>query len=352
MTDCCQKRKICHANGTGEQVLMFGYTAKEGCEAKFDAIVQEVAHGFYNMKTGIRDLRVCHPREGEVAFCITFTGKEDMEKFKMGPASDAYDMLKGVMVEEEQKYTGGCLMPDCHSLASLIDTLKQKLVSKSYNDHDVEGVRKEICKWYPRDEEWRKFVHWDESPHKYTRNLMFSNEFVDVILMCWPPGCKSSIHDHDESSCWAYCVEGQVSEVQYHIPKFDSSIENNKSSTAVGRCTALREKCVSHLRAGDCAYVRNDIGLHMVCNNTDKPAYTMHIYAPGLRRFKIFAERGDVSIHTLAEPPMTSVAGVRTSTWTDDVDPEGVIDFDSWNSFQLGRQKSSTNSECDSGSSA
>eukprot|EP01064_Diplonema_japonicum_P007478 TRINITY_DN1510_c4_g1_i1.p1 TRINITY_DN1510_c4_g1~~TRINITY_DN1510_c4_g1_i1.p1 ORF type:complete len:358 (+),score=70.51 TRINITY_DN1510_c4_g1_i1:27-1076(+) len=348
MTSCCEKRKICHANGTGEQVLMFGYEAKPGFEEKFDVIVQEVAHGFYSMRTGIRDIKVCHPKEGEVAFCVTFTGKDDMEKFKMGPANDAYELLMDVIVGKDTKFTGGCLMPDCHSMASMIEYLKRTLKSKTYASHDVEGTRREICKWYPRDEEWKRYIHWDPSPKKYTRNLMFSNEFMDVILMCWPAGCKSSIHDHDESSCWAYCVEGEVKEIQYHVPKYDSTIE---TGNAIGRCTALREKCVSTLRAGDCAYVRNDIGLHMVCNTTDKPAFTMHVYAPGLRRFKIFAEQGDVSIHTLAEPPMTSIEGVINAAWTTETDPEGVLCPESWNSFQLGRQRSTTNSECDSGSS-
>ena len=35
---------------------------------------------------------------------------------------------------------------------------------------------------------------------------------MDVLLMCWPPGHVSKIHDHDESSCFVLVVEGSVTE--------------------------------------------------------------------------------------------------------------------------------------------
>ena len=335
---CCDGRKICH-QGTGEQVMMFTYTACEGREEEFEEIIQRVAHGFYNMETGIRDMRVCHPRVGEAAFCITFTGRADMERFKAGPARDAWVELQPVVQEGGEKYTAGCLMPDTNTFVNLIDVLRKKIIGSSYATHDVEGVRREICKWFPRRHEWEKFIHWDESPKKYTRNLMYGDEKMDVILMCWPPHCSSTIHDHDESSCWAYCIEGEVKETQYTMPCFDRTFYNSEGAKAgaVGRCTDLREKCVSSMRGGDCAYVTNAIGLHRVHNDTDKPAYTMHVYAPGLRKFKIFAEAGSVSINALAEAPMTSIDGVRQASWTSATNPDGVVDIAAWNTAQRGK---------------
>ena len=342
---CCSDRKICHANGTGEQVLMFQYKSIEGMEKEFEYTVQQIAHGFYNMETGVSDIKVCHPKEGEVAFCITFTGKDDMELFKKGPGLDAWLKLRDLVINDGEGYLGGCLMPDTHTLSSLMETLKKMIVGKSAIEHDVAGVREQICKWYPREEEWSKFVHWDEHhPEKYTRNLMFATEHFDAILMCWPPGCSSTIHDHDESSCWAFCVEGQVKEIQYHTPKFDRCAQTGGS---VQRCTPLKRKCVSLLNVGDCAYVTNEIGLHRVCNPTDKPAYTMHVYAPGLRKFKIFVESGNVSINTLAQPPMTSFNGIRSEE-ADGADPDGVIDIEAWNEYQRGRQYCPTDTSTES----
>ena len=334
------KRQICHACGTGEQVMMFNYKALPGKEAKFETLVQRIAHGYYALETGICDIRVCHPAEGEVAFCLTFTSKTDMQRFKDGPARDTWEELRPYIQEDTERYIAGCLMPDTHSFSTMVEMLKRKVIGSCFAGHDVEGVRKEICKWYPRREEWERFVHWDENPSKYTRNLMFGNECMDVILMCWPAGCQSTIHDHDESSCWAYCIEGEVKETQYTMPVFDKTFAGEKVAGSVGRCSDLRVKCVSTLREGDCAYVTNDIGLHRVSNETDQPAFTMHVYAPGLRKFKIFAETGDVSINTLAEPKMTSIDGIFQPEWTKDIDPDGVVDIAAWNTAQKGKPES------------
>eukprot|EP01061_Rhynchopus_euleeides_P012290 TRINITY_DN21944_c0_g1_i1.p1 TRINITY_DN21944_c0_g1~~TRINITY_DN21944_c0_g1_i1.p1 ORF type:complete len:251 (+),score=114.56 TRINITY_DN21944_c0_g1_i1:45-797(+) len=235
-SDPAGRRKICHACGTGEQVIMFNYKARPGMESKFEVLVQRIAHGYYNLEKGIRDIRVCHPAEGEVAFCLTFTSKADLERFREGPARDAWEELRPYVLEDNEKYIAGCLMPDTNTFATLLEQLKRRILGSSYSGHDVEGVRKEICKWYPRRDEWERFIHWDENPKKYTRNLMFHNECMDVILMCWPPGCASSIHDHDESSCWAYCIEGEVKETQYTMPIFDRSFySEERPAGAVGR---------------------------------------------------------------------------------------------------------------------
>ena len=59
-------------------------------------------------------------------------------------------------------------------------------------------VRNQISHWFPRPEEYSKYIHWDEDKSKYTRNLIYGNEYMDVLLMCWPPGSKSAIHSHDD----------------------------------------------------------------------------------------------------------------------------------------------------------
>ena len=60
----------------------------------------------------------------------------------------------------------------------------------------------------------------------------------------------------------------------------------------------------SRLAAGEggvtTAYANNDIALHRVENRTDAPAFTLHIYAPGLRKIKLFRECGEVSVCTVS----------------------------------------------------
>ena len=63
------------------------------------------------------------------------------------------------------------------------------------------------------------------------------------------------------------------------------------------------------------AYANNDIGVHRVENRSpDKPAYTMHIYAPGLRKIKVFKEQGNVCVHTVAHVSLMSEDGSKVCT--------------------------------------
>jgi len=113
--------------------------------------------------------------------------------------------------------------------------------------------------------------------------------------MCWPPGCKSTIHDHDTSSCWVTVVEGSVHEVQYQLPQLDRKFleaEQKDPASAVGHCGKLKLVNVAELDTGGVTgtYANNDIGIHRVENRTSSLACTLHVYAPPLRKMKIFSE--------------------------------------------------------------
>jgi len=349
----CKKRpKLCEM-GTGEIVHIISYKALPSKIEEFECKAQSMANCLYHMQSGITDIRVCHPKCGEVIFVITFLSKRDQEMFQDGPQRDGEKAFEG-LVEKGDKETmiqmTGCLMPAAHTLKSLLAYLKMNVIGSSHNEHDVRSIQKELSKWYPRPSEFEKYVHWDDKdPNKYTRNLIFSNVNMDVILMCWPPGSKSSIHDHDESSCWVVMVEGSIVEVQYGMPQVDRKFietEMRNPSGAVGRCGKLRILNEAKLDPGGCtsSYANNDIGIHRVENRTTRPAYTLHVYAPPLQKMKIFKETGEVSVHTVQRCPFTSIDGERC------IDNEGIvgkrkaadIDVEAWNGDQYFNQRSQT----------
>jgi hypothetical protein len=39
-----------------------------------------------------------------------------------------------------------------------------------------------------------------------------------LLLMAWPPGATSPIHDHQGSKCWMTCVDGSLTEYRYERP--------------------------------------------------------------------------------------------------------------------------------------
>jgi cysteine dioxygenase len=206
----------------------------------------------------------------------------------------------------------------------------------------VPAIQHELSLWFPREEEWRKYIKFDEAnPKQYTRNLVFTNQHMDVILMCWPAGCKSSIHDHEESSCWVALVEGTAVEVKFALPKLDRQflkMESVNPRCAAGRCGPLQRLGETEMRdAGGHpgGYVNNDIGIHRVENRSDKPAYTLHVYAPGLRKMRIFSEAGEV--RTVMVPPWKDATGGDVKgeyhVYQETDCKQEVVEPDKWNMF-------------------
>jgi cysteine dioxygenase len=163
---------------------------------------------------------------------------------------------------------------------------------------------------------------------------------MEVLLMCWPAGARSLVHCHDESSCWVSLVEGQVHEVQYDAPPgMDGDFfarAMHDPDGAVGRCGPLRVSSVAALGApGEPTgtYANNELGLHAIENRSARDAITLHVYAPRLRRMKVFRDAGaDGSIASVASVgTFMSEMGEVTGRWRADTDPDGLIDVTAWN---------------------
>lgn len=301
-----KRRKLCEL-GTGEMVHILSYKALPDKIQEFEVIIQSLAHKIYQMKSAVTDVRVCHPCCGEVFFIMTFLSKDDLNCWLEGPQKEANETLAGLIENNKPSLiTSGCLMPACHTLHSLLEYLEKNVVGASHTDHDTMAVKRELAKWHPRASEVEKYVNWDpDNPTKYTRNLILGNENMDVILMCWPSGSVSTIHDHDQSSCWVMMVEGSVNEVQYAMPQVDRKFietEWANPTGATGRCGKLKVINVATLEAGGitATYANNDIGLHRIENRSPHPAYTLHVYAPPLTKMKIFKESGEVHVHSVS----------------------------------------------------
>jgi cysteine dioxygenase len=330
------ERKLCSL-GTGERVHILSYEAKEPAAVpEFERIVQGIAFNLHEMEAGISDVRVCHPRCGEATFIVTVVSTHESQRFAREIVPQIEQALQ--RLGSRRLSQTGSLMPQAHSLSSLITQLAKTVRGSSHAEHDIAGVRHEIGKWFPRREEYARYVHWDQdAPGKYTRNLVFSSEEMEVLLMCWPAGSRSAIHCHDDSSCWVAAVEGQVVEVQFQTPKTDRKFFQDSMTNpngAIGRCGPLKVSNVTVLGMPDSpmdTYANNDIGIHRIENRTDAPAITLHVYAPRLRKMTIFKQAGDHSIASVAAVSYMSEGGELTGLWGRNTDPDGVIDVDAWN---------------------
>eukprot|EP01065_Artemidia_motanka_P036548 TRINITY_DN44499_c0_g1_i1.p1 TRINITY_DN44499_c0_g1~~TRINITY_DN44499_c0_g1_i1.p1 ORF type:complete len:405 (+),score=114.14 TRINITY_DN44499_c0_g1_i1:60-1217(+) len=350
-----KRRKICCDLGSGEVVLVLSFKARPGREECFDVVCQSVAHGLHHLTTGVSDVRVVHTHPPactpEVIFVVTFISREDRDKFRDGPQKDLTQAFADVTVNGEARFEScGHLMPDSHTFETLLESLKKLVRGTTYREHDIPKIQAALGKWFPRPAEVKKFQHWDlNDPKKYTRNLMYRNEHFELILMCWPPGCRSTIHCHDQSSCWVRIVEGEVWEVQYSIPQLDRKFieeQMDNPTGAVGRCGPLRKLGETRLAPDTrtTAYVNNTLGVHMVENRSSRPAYTLHCYAPGLRKMKLFKDCGTVTIMSVGAVQYTTEMGTRTGHWGKHTSPDGIIDVEAWNKDRKGCRSGCTHS--------
>jgi cysteine dioxygenase len=53
-----------------------------------------------------------------------------------------------------------------------------------------------------------RYENWD--PAKHTRNLVFRNENVEVLLICWNVGNVTPLHTHNGQLGWMLMIEGRL----------------------------------------------------------------------------------------------------------------------------------------------
>jgi len=113
--------------------------------------------------------------------------------------------------------------------------------------------------------DWREFAHF--SAQHYTRNLVVREPRFELMVLCWSAGQESAIHNHEGQDCWMAVLDGAVEEVRYPIPD--------------GSPGPLAPKNSATFQAGQVAFIRDEIGLHLVrpARGSASGGVTLHLYA-------------------------------------------------------------------------
>jgi len=85
--------------------------------------------------------------------------------------------------------------------------------SNDKNDVVIEDVESFMTRYVYNPRDLAAYAKWDK--FKYTRNLIHEgNSKFNLILMCWPEGISSTIHDHQDSHCFMRILEGEAKETR------------------------------------------------------------------------------------------------------------------------------------------
>ena len=116
---------------------------------------------------------------------------------------------------------------------------------------------------------WLRPEHRVGDPARYMRHLLYVDPDGDFVMsvLVWLPGQQSPVHGH-EVWCAYGVVEGELTEEQYRAA--GNTIEPAKTTV---------------LRAGDIADLDADRRvIHRVCNRSDAPLATLHLYGVAAER--------------------------------------------------------------------
>ena len=127
------------------------------------------------------------------------------------------------------------------------------------------------------------YINWNTKT--YQRNLITRNEDYELLLMCWEPGQKTEIHDHNGQEGWIQMIDGELTEERYHVDELQP-VPHRISK--------------NNLKPNQISHINDEIGLHRIINNTDKRSMSMHLYVKPVKKLHLYnAETGVKSVKQL-----------------------------------------------------
>jgi hypothetical protein len=102
----------------------------------------------------------------------------------------------------------------------------------------------------------------DMTDKTYHRQILYSSDKYNVILIFWNPLSESPIHCHPKKGCLMKVLKGSLTVDIYDDSDF-STIQHKTT-------TVYREHLVT--------YINGKHGIHKITNDSDELAITLHIY--------------------------------------------------------------------------
>lgn len=150
-------------------------------------------------------------------------------------------------LEELARILDGVLLPEAYGTA-----MQRVAISPA--------VLEPLCLWNPR---------------QYSRQCLHRTHSHELLLICYEPGQRTSIHDYDSQSAWIKPVLGQVVEERFGLAPDGSLVRQGMQVLSTGRLEHLGGEGVIHRHS----------------NPGPGRAITLNLYARPIRRWRVYDER-------------------------------------------------------------
>jgi cysteine dioxygenase len=134
-----------------------------------------------------------------------------------------------------------------------------------------------------RPEDLERYKRWE--PDRHTRNKIFRNDMIEVMLICWPIGAITPLHTHNGQLGWMTMIEGKLLVENYR--KVDCNRPENQQVVGMDCLAGATRIEMQHLGnelaipGGPLNTVDKTQTIHRIRNNAEwnENAVSMHVYS-------------------------------------------------------------------------
>ena len=136
-----------------------------------------------------------------------------------------------------------------------------------------------------RNEDIATFEQW--LPDRHTRNKIFRNDMIEVMLICWPIGAVTPLHTHNGQLGWMVMLQGKLVVENYR--KVNCNRPENQQVVGMD--------CLAGATALEMEHLDNELAIPGGPLNTVDKTQTIH----RIRNLAEWNERA-MSIHVYSKP--------------------------------------------------
>lgn len=134
-----------------------------------------------------------------------------------------------------------------------------------------------------RPQDLERYKQW--FPDRHSRNKIFRNDMIEVMLICWPAGTVTPLHTHNGQLGWMTMIEGKLLVENYR--KIDCNRPENQQVVGMDCLAGATRIEMQHLEnelavpGGPLNTVDKVQTIHRIRNLAEwnQPAVSMHVYS-------------------------------------------------------------------------
>ena len=156
-------------------------------------------------------------------------------------------------------------------LLSPITTIRD-LVKELLRHRDHTAYADILSRYAVPSHDLEPYFRWNT--RHYTRTCIHRNDEFELLVICYEPGQRTSIHDYDSQTAWIHPVMGEVVEERF------TPVEGDGIKLA-------RE---IHLHPGSVEPITDGSSIHRFTNRGPDRAVTLNLYAKPMSKWRVYEE--------------------------------------------------------------